>query len=214
MAARGEPGRAVVAGGLGQGAVVDLAVAGGMGPGRVGSKAFNLARLAAAGLPVPAGFVVMPEAFRAWGVAKPAVTAAAGGAGGDRYAVRSSAAAEDLPGASYAGMYESVLNVAPADVAAAVRQVWESGMAGRVAAYQQGLAGTAGPEPAAPMAVLVQVMVEAQAAGVAFTADPITGGRDEVVITAVRGLGNGWSGARRSGMSGWCAPGRPAAGGR
>jgi len=160
-----------------------------MGPGRVGSKAFNLARLAAAGLPVPAGFVVMPEAFRAWGVAKPAVTAAAGGAGGDRYAVRSSAAAEDLPGASYAGMYESVLNVAPADVAAAVRQVWESGMAGRVAAYQQGLAGTAGPEPAAPMAVLVQVMVEAQAAGVAFTADPITGGRDEVVITAVRGLG-------------------------
>src|SRR6266702_1546206 len=111
-----------------------------MGPGRVGSKAFNLA-----GLPVPAGFVVMPEAFRAWGVAKPAVTAAAGGAGGDRYAVRSSAAAEDLPGASYAGMYESVLNVAPADVAAAVRQVWESGAAGRVAAYQEGLAGAAGP---------------------------------------------------------------------
>jgi rifampicin phosphotransferase len=191
MAARGElgrPGRAV-AGEIGQGAVVDLAAAGGMGPERAGSKAFNLARLAAAGLPVPAGFVVTPEAFQACEVAEPEVAAAASRLGGDRYAVRSSAAAEDLPGASYAGMYESVLNVAPADVAAAVRQVWESGTAGRVAAYQEGLAGAAGPAPAAPMAVLVQVMVEAQAAGVAFTANPITGDRDEVVITAVRGLG-------------------------
>src|SRR6266702_6329829 len=143
MAARGEPGRAVVARGMGPDKVVDLAVAGGMGPERVGSKAFNLARLAAAGLPVPAGFVVMPEAFRAWGVAKPAVTAAAGGAGGDRYAVRSSAAAEDLPGASYAGMYESVLNVAPADVPVVVGRVWRSAQADRVAAYQEHVAGTA-----------------------------------------------------------------------
>ncbi len=179
-----------VAGGIGQGEVVDLAVAGGMGPGRVGSKAFNLARLAAADLPVPAGFVVTPEAFQAWEVAKPAVAAAARRLGGDRYAVRSSAAAEDLPGASYAGMYESVLNVAPADVAAAVWRVWQSGTAGRVAAYREGLAGTAGPAQTAPMAVLVQVMVAAQAAGVAFTADPITGDRDETVITAVRGLGD------------------------
>ncbi|HEY3033082.1 MAG TPA: PEP/pyruvate-binding domain-containing protein, partial [Streptosporangiaceae bacterium] len=189
MAAHGElggPGRAVV-GGIGQ--VVDLAVAGGMGPGRVGSKAFNLARLAAAGLPVPAGFVVMPEAFQAWGVAEPVVAAAARRLGGDRYAVRSSAAAEDLPGASYAGMYESVLNVAPADVAAAARQVWQSGTAGRVAAYREERAKGAGQAETGAMAVLVQVMVEAQAAGVAFTADPVTGNHGEVVITAVRGLG-------------------------
>src|SRR6266702_1662899 len=189
----GWPSQAVdlaVAGGIGQGEVVDLAVAGGMGPGRVGSKAFNLARLAAADLPVPAGFVVTPEAFQAWEVAKPAVAAAARRLGADRYAVRSSAAAEDLPGASYAGMYESVLNVAPADVAAAVWRVWQSGTAGRVAAYREGLAGTAGPAQTAPMSVLVQVMVAAQAAGVAFTADPITGDRDETVITAVRGLGD------------------------
>jgi rifampicin phosphotransferase len=192
MAADGElgrPGRAA-AGGIGPGVVVDLAVAGGLGPERAGSKAFNLARLAAAGLPVPTGFVVAPEAFQAWELAEPAVAAAASRLGADRYAVRSSAAAEDLPGASYAGMYESVLNVAPADVAAAVWRVWESGTAGRVAAYQKGLAGTAGPKPAAPMAVLVQVMVDAQAAGVAFTANPITGDRGEVVITAVRGLGD------------------------
>jgi len=160
-----------------------------MGSERVGSKAFNLARLAAAGLPVPVGFVVMPEAFQAWGVAEPAVAAAARRFGGDRYAVRSSAPAEDLPGASYAGMYESVLNVAPADVAAAARQVWQSGTAGRVAAYREGRAKGAGQAETGAMAVLVQVMVEAQAAGVAFTADPITGNHGEVVITAVRGLG-------------------------
>jgi rifampicin phosphotransferase len=195
MAAHGElgrPGQAAdlaVARGMGPDRVVDLAVAGGMGPERAGSKAFNLARLAAAGLPVPAGFVVAPEAFQAWELAEPAVAAAAGRLGGDRYAVRSSAAAEDLPGASYAGMYESVLNVAPAGVAAAVRQVWESGTAGRVAAYREGLAKGAGPAAAAPMAVLVQVMVEARASGVAFTANPVTGDRDQVVITAVRGLG-------------------------
>ena len=142
MAAHGEPGRPgrAVAGGIGQGEVVDLAVAGGMGPERAGSKAFNLARLAVAGLPVPAGFVVTPGAFQAWEVAKPAVAAAAGRLGGDRYAVRSSAAAEDLPGASYAGIYGSVLNVAQADVATAVLRVWQSGTAGRVAAYQKGLA--------------------------------------------------------------------------
>lgn len=195
MAVQGEPvgtGQAVdlaEAAGMGPGWVVDLAVAGAMGPDRAGSKAFNLARLAAAGLPVAAGFVVTPQAFQAWEMARPAVAAAAGGRGADRYAVRSSAAAEDLPGASYAGMYETVLNVAPADVAAAVWQVWQSGTAGRVTAYRDGLAGAAEPARTSPMAVLVQVMVEAQAAGVAFTADPITGDRHETVITAVRGLG-------------------------
>ena len=188
MEARSEPGQ-----------VVDLAAARGMGPDRVGSKAFNLARLAAAGLPVPAGFVVLPEAFQAWEAAGPAVAAAARRLGGDRYAVRSSAAAEDLRGASYAGMYESVLNVAPAGVTAAVRQVRESAAAGRVVAYREGRAQGAGQAQTGAMAVLVQVMVEAQAAGVAFTADPITGDHEEAVITAVRGLGERLVGGEATG---------------
>jgi phosphohistidine swiveling domain-containing protein len=169
--------------------VVDMALARELGRDRVGSKALNLARLAAAGLPVPGGFVVTPGALSDSDVAGPAIAAEVARLGADRYAVRSSAAAEDLPDASYAGMYESVLNVAPGDVAGAVQRVWESGTAGRVTAYQQGLAGTAHPGQATPVAVLVQVMVEAQAAGVAFTADPITGDTGEVLITAVRGLG-------------------------
>jgi phosphoenolpyruvate synthase/pyruvate phosphate dikinase len=78
--------------------VVALAAGCELGPDRVGSKAFNLACLIAAGLPVPPGFVVMPEAFEAWGVAEPAVIAAASDLGADRYAVRSSAVAEDLRG--------------------------------------------------------------------------------------------------------------------
>jgi hypothetical protein len=86
-------------------------------------------------------------------------------------------------------MYETELNVAPADVASAVRQVWQSASADRVVAYREGRAEGAGPPETARMAVLVQVMVEAGAAGVAFTADPITGDREQAVITAVRGLG-------------------------
>jgi len=179
--------------------VVTLAAAGGLGPERAGSKAFNLARLAAAGLPVPAGFVVLPEAFEAWEAAGPAVAAATGRLGADRYAVRSSAAAEDLRGASYAGMYETVLNVAPAGVDAAVRQVRESAAAGRVAAYREGRAKGAGQAQTGAMAVLVQVMVEAQAAGVAFTADPVTGDHAEVMITAVRGLGERLVGGEATG---------------
>jgi hypothetical protein len=125
--------------------VVALAAAGELGSNRVGSKAFNLARLAAAGLPVPPGFVVVPEAFEAWEVAEPAVAGAVRELAADRYAVRSSAVAEDLRGASYAGMYETVLNVAAADVASSVPQVWESACADRVLAYRERQAEAAGP---------------------------------------------------------------------
>jgi rifampicin phosphotransferase len=109
-----------------------------------------------------------------------------------RFAVRSSAAAEDLAGASFAGQYETVLDVGLDELPDAVRQVLDSAASARVAAYRQ-----AHPQPAAAdppgsgtgMAVLVQVMVPADAAGVAFTANPLTGDRDEVVISAVPGLG-------------------------
>jgi hypothetical protein len=101
-------------------------------------------------------------------------------------AVRSSAVAEDLADASFAGQYETVLNVRAPDVLReAIRHVRASVATARAQQYAaaHGLSGSGG------IAVLVQRMLAPEAAGVAFTADPVTGGRDEVVVTAARGLG-------------------------
>jgi rifampicin phosphotransferase len=160
----------------------------------LGTKAASLARLAEAGFPVPAGVAVTAAAAADWDQAYARLRSAAAELGGpdQRFAVRSSAAAEDLAGASFAGQYETVLDVGLDELPDAVRQVLDSAASARVAAYRQ-----AHPQPAAAdppgsgtgMAVLVQVMVPADAAGVAFTANPLTGDRDEVVISAVPGLG-------------------------
>jgi rifampicin phosphotransferase len=160
----------------------------------LGTKAASLARLAGLGFPVPAGVVVTAAAVADRDQAYTQLRSAAAELGGpdQRFAVRSSAAAEDLAGASFAGQYETVLDVALDELPQAVRRVVDSAASARVVAYRQ-----AHPQPApanssgseARMAVLVQVMVPAEAAGVAFTANPLTGDRDEVLITAVPGLG-------------------------
>jgi phosphohistidine swiveling domain-containing protein len=160
--------------------LVPLADAAALGRSRVGGKAYNLACLAAAGLRVPPGVVVLaPEAAAA-------VPRAVAGLDGP-FAVRSSGAAEDLAGASFAGQYETVLDVSGEDLPKVVRGVFGSAGTGRVAAYRAAMAREAGP--GAGMGVLVQSMVAAGAAGVAFTADPVTGHRDVAVVSAVRGLG-------------------------
>ena len=103
-----------------------------------------------------------------------------------RLAVRSSAPDEDAAGQSFAGQLESVLAVAPADVPARVADVWRSAFAPSVEAYRQSqnLEG-----PPAPPAVIVQEMVDADCAGVAFSAHPTTGQRGLCVVSAVRGVG-------------------------
>jgi len=104
---------------------------------------------------------------------------------GSPVAVRSSAVAEDLPGASFAGQYETILNVQGEEaLEAAVLQCWASAFSPQVLAYREKK-----KLPAKEMAVLIQKMVQAEAAGVAFSANPVSGDRDEVVIDAVRGLG-------------------------
>jgi len=161
----------------------------------LGTKAASLARLTGAGFPGPPGVVVTAAAAANWDQALArlhAVAAELGGGRGQRFAVRSSATAEDLADASYAGQYETVLNVGLDELPDAVRQVVDSAASARVAAYRQAHPQPAPADPSgseAGMAVLVQVMVPADAAGVAFTANPLTGARDEVVITAVPGLG-------------------------
>jgi rifampicin phosphotransferase len=175
---------------LGEAARLDPAAA----PTLLGSKAASLARLIGAGFPVPAGVVVTAAAAADWDQAVARLRSAATELGGrdQRFAVRSSAAAEDLAGASYAGQYETVLDVRLDELPDAVRRVFDSAASARVSAYRQAhpQAAAAGPSGSdVGMAVLVQVMVAAEAAGVAFTANPVSGDRDEVVITAVRGLG-------------------------
>jgi pyruvate,water dikinase len=101
------------------------------------------------------------------------------------FAVRSSAVDEDSSGHSFAGQLTSFLHVPRAEVAARVVDVWRSAYAPSVYAYrrERGLVGA----PQLP-AVLIQPMIAAAAAGVAFSADPVSGRRGVAVVAAVRGL--------------------------
>ena len=152
-----------------------------------GGKAATLAELSAHGFRVPPGFVVTRRALEQLGTGlETALWDAADRLGSGSFAVRSSAAAEDLADASYAGLYETYLNVDRAGLADAVRRCFASADAARVTAYHAARASDGAA--AAGMAVLVQRMVDPIASGVAFTANPVTGRRDESVVTAVRGL--------------------------
>lgn len=160
-----------------------------------GGKAFSLAQSHEAGLPVPPWFVVTPEAFDASRDFTPseqvtqAIRQSLAGIGNAPgcYAVRSSALDEDGGEHSFAGQLESFLNVKADEVAARVADVWRSNFSERVTSYrkERGLSGS----PSSP-AVLVQRMVDADCAGVAFSADPVTGRRGVAIVSAVRGLGD------------------------
>ncbi len=197
---------------------------------RVGGKGASLARMAAAGLPVPPGFHITTGAYRRYveennlgdrilsAAAQPQANDLAaleraseqiqsliaqgtipgdvaelirqwyGGLGADaEVAVRSSATAEDLPGMSFAGQLESYLNVRGGDeVIDAVKRCWASLWTGRAIGYRQ----RQGIRPEdVNMAVVVQQLVAAEVAGVVFTANPVTGARDELMINAAWGLG-------------------------
>jgi pyruvate,water dikinase len=164
--------------------IVELADAAGLGRAELGGKAAVLAQLAGARFAVPPGVVVTAAACDDPQLGERLVDVATR-LGADRFAVRSSAVAEDLPDASYAGLYETYLNVGVGELADAVRRCFAAAATERVAAYQDSRGGTG-----AGMAVLVQIMVDPVAAGVAFTAHPVTGERDITVITAVAGLGD------------------------
>lgn len=102
-------------------------------------------------------------------------------------AVRSSATAEDLPEASFAGQQETYLNVSGADeLLEATKKCWASLWTARAIGYRarQGI-----PPERVDLAVVVQLLVDAEAAGILFTVDPVTGQRDQVVISAAWGLG-------------------------
>src|SRR5215216_142697 len=171
--------------------VVTFAEATKLRTSELGVKAANLARLASARFPVPPGFVVTPAAEEHLEEMSAQILEAAAGLGveRERFAVRSSGTAEDLEGASFAGQYETLLDVRVDELPRAVGRVFDFASTSKVAIYSEARAGATGETAAPSMAVLVQVMVEADASGVAFTANPVTGERGEVVITAARGFG-------------------------
>jgi phosphohistidine swiveling domain-containing protein len=167
----------------------------------VGGKAAALGEMLRTGLPVPKGFCVTTEAYReCMGGLRPvppdakfpdtvveAITRAYESLVVTSVAVRSSATAEDLPQASFAGQQDSFLNVRGRDaVIDAVRRCWASLWSPRAVQYREHL----GVDPRdVAMGVVVQTLVPADVAGVLFTANPSTGARDEIVVNASFGLG-------------------------
>ena len=182
----------------------------------IGGKAHNLARLAGIpGVRVPPWLVIDVHAFDAFVLdgADPASgleqlrtrvdalplpppladalrpVLAARGLLGTVAAVRSSATAEDAGAASFAGQFASVLGVPVEhdlhEVWRAIRTVWLSSFSEHALAYSSAQSAGNGLR----MAVIVQQLAPARAAGVAFSIDPVSGDRDVAVVSAVYGLG-------------------------
>lgn len=169
----------------------------------VGGKGLNLGKLRAAGFLVPPGFCVTTDAYRTTldtvdiqnseavqaatlpGSLQSEILAAYNQLGADSVAVRSSATAEDLPDASFAGQQDTFLNVSKAsDLLDKIKACWASLWSERAVAYRRehGIV-----DVHLAMAVVVQTMVDAEVSGVMFTRSP-TGG-DELVIESNWGLG-------------------------
>ena len=109
------------------------------------------------------------------------------GTGGDqRWAVRSSATNEDMVRVSYAGLYRTELGLPWDEIGRGIAAVWISVWDARVIEYMM-KSGTAEAPPA--MAVIIQPMLDAALAGVAYSVDPVTGRSGVVTINAIRGLG-------------------------
>ncbi|MBE2998817.1 pyruvate, water dikinase [Nocardiopsis sp. HNM0947] len=155
----------------------------------VGGKAAGLAEVLRAGENVPPGFCVTTGAHHAREVPEEAVAAAYDELGGGRVAVRSSATAEDLPDASFAGQQDTYLDVeGTEEIVRAIGRCWDSLWTERAVAYRRDFGI---PDDSVRMAVVVQRMLEPRTAGVLFTADPVTGTRDTTVVDAVPGRGTG-----------------------
>lgn len=181
---------------------------------QAGGKGAMLARLFQADLPVPAGWIITsraltaclehhrmsassaPEEARHMVSSMPlpawlhedlqrllqSLTASPAG-----WAVRSSAVAEDSTTASFAGVYESFLDIRADNLGTAIQACWASWWSERALAYRQRLEAGQGAWP--QMAVVLQPMVAARCAGVAFTVEPLSGDSTRLVINAAPGVG-------------------------
>jgi phosphohistidine swiveling domain-containing protein len=160
-----------------------------------GGKGRTLARLYQAGYRVPDGFIVLCTAFtgddlraEVWPLVERQLARLRRAGEDVAFAVRSSALSEDAAQTSFAGEFETVLDVKSDEkIREAIRSVRRSRQNARVQAYAeaQGLAETGQQD----IAVVVQCLVRPDFAGVLFTADPITGGLTQMTGNYVEGLG-------------------------
>ncbi|RZT77368.1 pyruvate,water dikinase [Micromonospora violae] len=155
--------------------------------GLVGGKAAGLGELIRRGERVPEGFCVTTEAHRLGVIPTAEVAAAYERLGAGPVTVRSSATAEDLPDASFAGQQDTVLDVVgTTQLIAAIEKCWDSLHSDRATAYRD---ARQIDHRQVGMAVVVQRMITPRAAGVLFTANPLTGRRDEMAVDAAPGVG-------------------------
>ena len=181
-----------------------------------GGKADSLASLSSAGIPVPGGFVVAVDAYHKHCDAtqilgdepRPSICDmpinealvdafrlawmdCIGTSG--KAAVRSSAVVEDSPNASFAGQYHTELHVGSVqDGLVALRRCWASLFSAHANAYvthQPELTGHSTGEDKNGMCVVIQRMIDATVAGVAFTREPVTSSEDVVYVEWIRGVG-------------------------
>lgn len=166
----------------------------------VGAKAKNLALLYQSQFPVSKGFIItaaslkpviqrnqeadlrvfpellrqeIEEAYQQY-VSPPVV-------------VRSSCSAEDLELASFAGQYETILNVTSANLLESIMRCWLSVYKDHARSYLTQRRHSGGETP--EMSVIVQELIDADSAGVIFSKNPVTGNEDEIIINASFGLG-------------------------
>jgi len=104
-----------------------------------------------------------------------------------KYAVRSSAEGEDGTNHSFAGQYETKLNVPYLELLNSIKEVWKSVVSDHVLAYRK----KNNLEDDFGITVIIQEMVQPEISGVAFGLDPLTGDTSKKVVSAVYGLGEG-----------------------
>lgn len=158
-----------------------------------GGKGGMLAKMFQSGYPVPEGFVILPSAFegeklneKVWNEIWIFLNEIRKNKADALFAVRSSALSEDSAQASFAGEFETVLNVqTDKEIQEAVYTVFRSRLSERVKAYSS----VQGIGQSHQIAVVIQLMVPSEISGVLFTADPITGSFANMAGNYVHGLG-------------------------
>jgi phosphohistidine swiveling domain-containing protein len=159
-----------------------------------GGKGNKLAKMYQLGYPVPEGFIILPSAFENDQLKESASRTIKSYLNKFRkketylptFAVRSSALNEDSTQASFAGGFETILNVTTdEEIFKAIEQVYQSTRSERVKVYSS----TKEIEQTEQIAIIVQLMIQAEISGVLFTADPINGNRQQLVGNFLYGLG-------------------------